>query len=132
MCSSCRSRKTLKNEYLVAKFGFDTEKNEPRQVLQFLAGKLEFNTVVDDRIRQLRFPEELALAATDARLGRGARGRPAVQQPLLADCRQSLYHALCFLMLVMLNLASSCSTYHIEIARPGADAAPGAHPAVAG
>ena len=41
MCLSCRSRKTLKNEYLVAKFGFDTAKNEPRQVLHFLAGKLE-------------------------------------------------------------------------------------------
>ena len=44
----------LQNEYLVAKFGFDTAKNEPRQVLQFLAGKLELNTVVYDRIRQLR------------------------------------------------------------------------------
>ena len=54
MCLSCRSRKMLQNEYLVAKFGFDTAKNEPRQVLHFLAGKLEFNTVVDDRIRQLR------------------------------------------------------------------------------
>ena len=55
MCLSCRSRKMLKNEYLVAKIGFDTAKNEPRQVLHFLAGKLEFNTIVDDRIRQLRF-----------------------------------------------------------------------------
>ena len=54
VCLSCRSRKMLQNEYLVAKFGFDTAKNEPRQVLHFLAGKLEFNTVVDDRIRQLK------------------------------------------------------------------------------
>ena len=34
MCLSCRSRKMLQNEYLVAKFGFDTAKNEPRQVLR--------------------------------------------------------------------------------------------------
>ena len=43
-----------KNDHMVAKFGFARAKNEPRQVLHFLAGKLEFNTVVDDRIRQLR------------------------------------------------------------------------------
>ena len=44
----------LQNEYLVANFGFGTAKNEPRQLLQFLAGKLDFNTVAYDRIRQLR------------------------------------------------------------------------------
>ena len=54
MCLSCRSRKMLQNEYLVAKFGFDTAKNESRQVLHFLAEKLELNTVLQDRIRQLR------------------------------------------------------------------------------
>ena len=41
-------------EYLVAKFGFDTEKNEPRQVLQFLARKPELNAKVYDSIRHLR------------------------------------------------------------------------------
>ena len=40
MCVSCRSRKMLQNEYLVAKFGFDTAENEPQEVLQFSAGKL--------------------------------------------------------------------------------------------
>ena len=29
---SCRSRKTLQNEYLVAKFCFDTAENEPSKV----------------------------------------------------------------------------------------------------
>ena len=29
---SCRSRKMLKNEYLVARIGFDTEENEPSEV----------------------------------------------------------------------------------------------------
>ena len=29
----------LQNEYLIAKIGFDTEKNESRQVLHFLAEK---------------------------------------------------------------------------------------------
>ena len=33
---SCRSQKTLKNEYLVAKFGFDTAENEPSKVLTCL------------------------------------------------------------------------------------------------
>ena len=41
--TSRRSRKMLQNEYLVAKFGFDTAKNEPRQVLHFLAWKLDLN-----------------------------------------------------------------------------------------
>ena len=50
----CRSRKMLQNEYLIAKFGFDTAQNESRQVLHFLAEKLELNTVLQDRIRQLR------------------------------------------------------------------------------
>ena len=36
VCKSCRSRKTLKNEYLVAKFGFDTAENEPSRVLTCL------------------------------------------------------------------------------------------------
>ena len=31
-CRSCRSRKMLKNETLVAKIGFDTEENEPAKV----------------------------------------------------------------------------------------------------
>ena len=38
-CKSCRSRKMLSNEYLVAKFGFDTEENEPLKVwgvIQFI------------------------------------------------------------------------------------------------
>ena len=50
----------LQNEYLVAKFGFDTAKNERQQVLQCLAKNLEFNAVERDRIRQLRSPEEYA------------------------------------------------------------------------
>ena len=28
-CKSCRSRQELSNEYLLAKFGFDTAENEP-------------------------------------------------------------------------------------------------------
>ena len=32
-CKSCRSRQELSNEYLLAKFGFDTAENEPFQVL---------------------------------------------------------------------------------------------------
>ena len=31
-CKSCRSRKTLKNEYLLAKIGVDTAENEPSKV----------------------------------------------------------------------------------------------------
>ena len=31
-CKSCRSRKTLQNEYLVAKIGVDTAENEPSKV----------------------------------------------------------------------------------------------------
>ena len=31
-CQSCRSRKMLKNAYLDAKIGFDTEENEPSKV----------------------------------------------------------------------------------------------------
>ena len=33
VCESCRSRKMLKNAYLDAKIGFDTEENEPSKVL---------------------------------------------------------------------------------------------------
>ena len=32
MCSSCRSRKTLQNEYLVVKIGVDTAENGPSKV----------------------------------------------------------------------------------------------------
>ena len=32
-CKSCRSRQDLSNEYLLAKFGFDTAENEPLEVL---------------------------------------------------------------------------------------------------
>ena len=31
MCKSCRSRKMLKNDYLLAKIGADTAENEPRK-----------------------------------------------------------------------------------------------------
>ena len=31
-CKSCRSRQELSNEYFLAKFGFDTEENEPSKV----------------------------------------------------------------------------------------------------
>ena len=31
VCKSCRSRKMLQNEYLVAKFGVDTAENERRK-----------------------------------------------------------------------------------------------------
>ena len=31
-CKSCRSRQELSNEYLLAKFGVDTEENEPYKV----------------------------------------------------------------------------------------------------
>ena len=34
MCKSCRSRRELSNEYLVAKSGFDTAENEPLEVCQ--------------------------------------------------------------------------------------------------
>ena len=50
---SCRPRKMLQNEYLVAKIDFDTAKNEPRQVV-FLGRKLEVHTIVYHRIRHLR------------------------------------------------------------------------------
>ena len=32
VCQSCRSRKMLKNDYLLAKIGFDTAENEPSKV----------------------------------------------------------------------------------------------------
>ena len=35
-CKSCRSRQELSNEYLLAKFGFDTAENEPLKVCQKL------------------------------------------------------------------------------------------------
>ena len=35
----CRSRRELSNEYLLAKFGFDTAENEPLEVW----GKIQFN-----------------------------------------------------------------------------------------
>ena len=31
-CALCRSRRELSNEYLLAKFGFDTAENEPSKV----------------------------------------------------------------------------------------------------
>ena len=34
-CKSCRSRQELSNEYFVAKFGVDTEENEPCKVCSF-------------------------------------------------------------------------------------------------
>ena len=34
-CKSCRSRQELSNEYLLAKFGVDTEENEPCKVCSF-------------------------------------------------------------------------------------------------
>ena len=36
-CKSDRSRQELSNEYLVAKFGFDTAENEPSKVCQQVA-----------------------------------------------------------------------------------------------
>ena len=36
-CISCRSRQEPSNEYLVAKFGFDTAENEPLKVCQKFA-----------------------------------------------------------------------------------------------
>ena len=39
VCQSCRSRKMLQNEYLLAKFGFDTAENEPLKVW----GVIQFN-----------------------------------------------------------------------------------------
>ena len=35
VCKSCRSRKMLKNEYLDAKIGLDTEENEPSKVCRY-------------------------------------------------------------------------------------------------
>ena len=34
-CKSCRSRQELSNEYFLAKFGVDTEENEPYKVCSF-------------------------------------------------------------------------------------------------
>jgi|OM-RGC.v1.035915644 hypothetical protein len=34
-CKSCRSRQELSNAYFVAKFGVDTEENEPYKVCSF-------------------------------------------------------------------------------------------------
>ena len=39
VCKSCRSRKMLQNDYLVAKIGFDTEENELLQIW----GVIQFN-----------------------------------------------------------------------------------------
>ena len=39
VCTSCRSRHDLSNEYLLAKIGFDTAENGPLQVCQRLAPK---------------------------------------------------------------------------------------------
>ena len=36
VCKTCRSRKMLSNEYLLAKIGADTEENEPSKVWPFL------------------------------------------------------------------------------------------------
>ena len=33
-CKSCRSRRELSNEYLLAKFGVDTAENEPLKICQ--------------------------------------------------------------------------------------------------
>ena len=41
VCKSCRSRKMLKNAYLVAKIGFDTEENEPSKVWSFSLKSIE-------------------------------------------------------------------------------------------
>ena len=38
-CKSCRSRRELSNEYLIAKIGFDTAENEPLKVW----GLIQFN-----------------------------------------------------------------------------------------
>ena len=38
-CKSCRYRQELSNEYLLAKFGFDTAENEPLKVW----GVIQFN-----------------------------------------------------------------------------------------
>ena len=35
VCKSCRSRQELSNEYFLAKFGVDTEENEPSKVCSF-------------------------------------------------------------------------------------------------
>ena len=37
VCESCRSRQELSNEYLLAKFGFDTAESEPLKVCQKIA-----------------------------------------------------------------------------------------------
>ena len=36
MCKSCRSRKTLQNEYFLAKIGFDTADIEPSKICRYL------------------------------------------------------------------------------------------------
>ena len=50
-CKSCRFRQKLSNEYLLAKFGFDTAENEPLKVCQKLAKlvriKVRKNIVMD-------------------------------------------------------------------------------------
>ena len=63
----------LQNEYLVANFGFNTAKNEPRQVLQVLAETLEFNTVLQDNEHS---------AALSGRAGRNGAGRCTGRPPL--------------------------------------------------
>ena len=42
-CKSCRSRQALSNEYLLAKFGVDTEENEPSKVCSLPPGKIDQN-----------------------------------------------------------------------------------------
>ena len=41
VCKSCRSRRELSDEYLVAKIGFDTAENEPLKVCQKKGKRLE-------------------------------------------------------------------------------------------
>ena len=40
-CKSCRSRQELSNEYFLAKFGVDTEENEPLKSFPTISQKLE-------------------------------------------------------------------------------------------
>ena len=79
----------LKHDYLVAKFGFDTAKNEPRQVLQFLAEKLELNTVVDDRIRQLSVRDSTAAdCSAESQLSRGCQLPPNICVEIKYEVKQ--------------------------------------------
>ena len=89
MCASCRSQKTLQNEYFVAKIGVDTAENGPSKVHALVSGA---------RLRDLRRrgPISARARSRQARRTRSVRASHASSQvsPLrssLETVRSQLY-----------------------------------------